>query len=275
MLKNKKLIIIVVAAVAVIAVAVAVLFGTGVLGNKDNTDPDKTTENTAEDKYDNIEGATHEYIKVDGKKYPVVVDADGNPVINDKNQVMILKRDEKNKIITNEAGEPETEWMQIEDKCVTDNKFYNTYYTVTIPDGWKITPSGTINKTDSDGKCTITIQAVSTKGYEDKTLNELLTELERREENTNSKYIKNGFTIKADKKDIKITDEKIPAVYKTRKIVNKSGVLSDYSETIYFELEGNKKFAVMLTCSNAETLKALQNSKFDLVEFINENLELA
>ena len=275
MLKNKKLIIIVVAVVVVLAVAVAVLFGTGVLGNKDNTDTNKTTESTAENTNDDIEGATHEYIKVDDKKYPVVVDHDGNPIINDKNQVKILKRDEKNKIVTNEAGEPQTEWMQIEDKCVTDNKFYNKYYTVSVPDGWKITSAGAIAKEDTDGKCYITIQELTTKGYEDKPLNELLAKLERREENSNSKYIKNGFTVKSDKKDIKITDEKIAAVYKTRKIVNKSNVLADYSEKIYFELEDHKKFAVILTCSNETAFKAVQNSKFDLVDFINKNIELS
>lgn len=275
MLKNKKLIIIVVAVVVVLAVAIAVLFGTGVLGNKDNTGTNKTTESTTENANDNVEAVTHKYIKVDGKKYPVLVDEAGNPIINDKNQVKIFKRDEKNKIVTNEAGEKQTEWMQIEDKCVTDNKFYNKYYTVSVPEGWKITPSGSIAKEDTDGQCYITIQEVTTKGYEDKPLNELLVELDRREEKANSKYIKKGFTVKTDEKDIKITDEKISAVYKTRKIVNKSDALADYSEKIYFELEGNKKFAVIFTCSNEATLKDMQNSKFDLVDFINKNIELA
>lgn len=280
MLKNKKLIVIVVAVVAVLAIAIAVLFGTGVLGNNDNTDENKTTENTTENTSENNEEDTtnkspYDLIGIDGKVYPVIFDKDGKPTINDKNQVNVLVRDEKGELVTNENGEPETAWEQIDTEYITKDILSNKYYTINVVEGWEILPSGYIMKEGSDKKCFITIKAINAKGFEDKPLSDLLAELETREEKANKNFERNGFTVKTEKKDITITDKKIPAVLKTKIIHNKNGGLTDYSETIYFELEGNNKFAIVLTCADETGLKAMEDAKFDIVDYINKNLKLS
>ncbi len=263
--KSKKIIIGVICAVVAVALVVAVLAITGVFSKDPNGDPSTTESTTKAPKYDPTK---YEVQGIDDKSYLVVLGEDGKAIINDKNQINVVERDKTGEIIKDENGEPQTHWEQIDDKYVVKDKIYAADYEINVIEGWEAFGSGYIRKLDTSGtfmKCS----AIPDTGDKVLTLDEYLKQLNERRQKKYEAQKKNGFTIDYYEKEITITDKKIKAVYYTEMVKNKNGGITNYSETIYFELANNKKYAFQLTLADDANYNA--NKDFDFVDYVNKN----
>lgn len=294
--KQKKIIIGVVCAVVAVALVVAVLAISGVFSKDPGSSPSTTVNaqqngestnpadcNTTEG--DSTEGSTAEtttivprydptkYVVqgVDDKNVLVVLDKDGKPIINDKNQINVVDRDNKGEIITEASGEPQTHWEQIDDKYVVKDKIYATDYEINVIEGWEAFGSGYIRKLDATkiGGVLMKCAAINHPDYASLSIDEYLTQHKAQLQKKYTSYEQKGCKIEVDEKEITITDKKIPATLYTEKVVNPNGGLTNYSQTIYFQLDGNKKYSFQLILADDEHYNA--NKDFDFVGYVNKN----
>ena len=92
--KSKKIIISVICAVLAVALVVAILAIAGVFNKEPTEDPSSTTESTTKGpKYDPTKYAIQ---GIDDKGYLVLLDEEGNAIINDKNEIVVVDRDDNN-----------------------------------------------------------------------------------------------------------------------------------------------------------------------------------
>lgn len=267
--KSKKIIIGVICAVVAVALVVAGLAIAGVFSKEPNEDPsNSTTESTTKaPKYDPTK---YEAQGIDGKAYLVLLGEDGKAIINDKNQIVVVDRDNKGEIIKDEKGEPQTHLEQIDTQYIVKDKIYATDYEINVVEGWAAAASGFIKKTNVSAngtlmKCT----AINGKEYQTMTLDEYLEQHNQKLQKKYDAQKKNGFTVEYEEKEITITDKKIKAIYCTETIKNKNGGLTNYSEILYFELNGNKyRFDFVL----ADDANYNANKDFDFVDYVNKNL---
>lgn len=264
--KSKKIIIGVICAVVAVALVVAILAITGVFGKDPSENPSNTTTTTTS-RYDTTK---YEVQGIDDKAYLVLLDENGKAIINDKNQIVVVDRDNKGEIIKDEKGEPQTHLEQIDEKYVVKDKIHTADYEINVIEGWEAFGSGYIRKLDANvGGTLMKCTKITGADYENLTLDEYLTQHNAKREKAKANYEKNGFTVKYDEKEITITDKKIPAVLCTETIKNKNGGLTNYSEILYFELEGNKKFRFEFVLSDDANYDA--NKDFDFVDYVNKN----
>lgn len=266
--KSKKIIIGVICAVVAVALVVAGLAIAGVFSKEPNEDPsNSTTESTTKaPKYDPTK---YEVQGIDDKSYLVVLGEDGKAIINDKNQINVVDRDKKGEIIKDENGEPQTHWEQIDDKYVVKDKIYATDYEINVIEGWEAFGSGYIRKLDANvGGTFMKCTKITGAEYDAMTLDEYLEQHNQKLQKKYDVQKKNGFTIDYNEKEITITDKKIRAIYCTETIKNKNGGLTNYSEILYFELNGNKyRFEFVL----ADDANYNANKDFDFVDYVNKN----
>ena len=275
--KSKKIIIGVICGVIAVAVVVALLAVSGVFGKEpENNTTESATENTTgnttntgvSNKYDPTK---YEFQGIDDKTYLVMLDEDGKAIINDKNQIVVVERDEKGEIIKDENGEPETHLEQIDTEYVTKDVIYATDYTINIVEGWEGFGSGYIVKEGiKRGTCLMKCDYIGGEKYESMTLDEYLAQHNVKREKAKANQEKNGSEVLYEEKEITITDKNIRAIYCIETIRNKSGALVNYSEILYFELDGNKKYRFAYECADDDAYNA--NKDFDFVDYVNKNL---
>lgn len=264
--KSKKIIIGVICAVVAVALVVAILAITGVFSKDPVEDPSSTTESTTKaPKYDPTK---YEVQGIDDKSYLVVLGEDGKAIINDKNQVNVVDRDQKGEIIKDEKGEPQTHWEQIDTKYVVKDKIYAADYEINVIEGWEAFGSGYIRKLDTNvGGTFMKCTKITGADYDSLTLDEYLEQHNQKLQKKYETQKKNGFTTDYSEKEITILDN-VKAFYCIEKIVNKNGGLTNYSEILYFEINGNKyRFEFVL----ADDANYNANKDFDFVDYVNKN----
>lgn len=266
--KSKKIIIGVICAVVAVALIVAILAITGVFSKDPSEDPsNSTTESTTKaPKYDPTKYAIQ---GVDDKAYLVMLDEDGNAIINDKNQIVVVDRDDKGNIIKDEKGEPQTHLEQIENKYVTKDYIYATDYTINVVEGWEGFGSGYIVKEgDATGGCLMKCMTLPDIDGKKVTLEEYLANYNVKRIKQKESKEKQGFTIKYEEKKIEFTNKKIPATYVVEETRKADGKLATYYEIIYFELNGvNYRFQFL--CTGEDNYNA--NKDFDFLDYANKN----
>lgn len=277
MSKSKKIIIAVICAVVVIVAAVAVAV---FVGNNDEYNPVEGTSSTETSKPSTVADAMS---KLDPNKYAlqtvngniviVVLGANGKANINDKNQIEIVVLDENNNIVYDKNGKPQTTWIDLTTPYVSSDGIVTPYFTIAIPQGWQSHPSGRIVKTGSEKGNLILCTLIQNEKYDGLSLKEFLKEIDENQEKSHNNYKRLGFKVEYETKNITFTDAKIPAVYCKEVVYNKNGGLTNYSEIIYFELDGNKKYRFELGSADDESLEALGN--FNFVEYANKNFKLS
>ena len=262
--KSKKIIIGVICAVVAVALVVAILAITGVFSKDPNEDPSNSTTTTTS-KYDSTKYVVQ---GIDDKSYLVLLDEKGNAIINDKNQIIVVDRDEKGEIIKDENGEPQTHLEQIDDKYVVKDKIYTADYEINVIEGWEAFGSGYIRKLDANvGGTLMKCTKITGAEYDAMTLDEYLEQHNQKLQKKYETQKKNGFTTDYSEKEITILDN-VKAYYCTEKIVNKNGGLTNYSEILYFEINGKKyRFEFVL----ADDANYNANKDFDFVEYVNKN----
>ena len=262
--KSKKIIIGVICAVVVVALAIAGLAVAGVFSKDLEGNTTETT--TKAPKYDTTK---YEVQGIDDKSYLVVLGEDGKAIINDKNQINVVERDSKTgEIIKDEKGEPQTHWEQIDDKYVVKDKIYAADYEINVIEGWEAFGSGYIRKLDANvGGTLMKCTKITGAEYDAMTLDEYLEQHNAKLQKKHDTQKKNGFTIDYTEKEITILDN-VKAYYCTEKIVNKNGGLTNYSEILYFEINGNKyRFEFVLS----DDANYNANKDFDFVDYVNKN----
>lgn len=276
MSKSKKIIIAVICAVVVIAVAVAVAIFAG--NNNDEYTPENpsTTETqkpiTIADAMKQLDSSKYAIQMIDGKAVIVVLGADGKAIINDKNQIQIVVLDENNNIVYDKNGNPQTTWLDMKTPYVGVDGIVTPEFKISIPTGWQSHLSGKLVKTDTPKTNMIMCTLIQHENYDDMSLAEFLKTHGENQKKSHANYDRLGFKVQFEQKNITFSDAKIPAVYCKEVIHNKNGGLTNYSEVIYFEMDGNKKYRFELVSADDESLKALGD--FNFVDYANKNFKL-
>ena len=270
-MKNKKVIIGAICGIVAVALVVAILAITGVFSKDPSEDPSKDLSSTTETttnapKYDPTKYAVH---GVDDKAYLVLLDEDGEAIINDKNQIIVVDRDDKGEIIKDANGEPQTHLEQIDDKYVTKDYVYAKDYTINIVEGWEGFGSGYIVKEgDATGGCLMKCMTLPDVDGKKVTLKEYLVHYNANRDKQKETKEKQGFTIDYKEENIEFTDKKIPAVYVIEETRKADGTIQSYYEIIYFELNG-KNYRFQFLCSSETAYNA--NKNFDFLDYANKN----
>lgn len=277
MSKSKKIIIAVICAVVVVAIAVAVAIFAG--NNNDEYTPENpsTSETqkpvTIKDAMSKLDPNKYAIQTVDGKLVIVVLDANGKAIINDKNQIQIVVIDENGNVVFDKKGNPQTTWMDMKTPYVGEDGIVTPEFKIGIPNGWQSHPSGKLVKTDTEKTNMIMCTLIQNEKYDDLSLDEFLKQHSENQKKSHANYDRLGFKVQFEQKEITLSDAKIPAVYCKEVIHNKNGALTNYSEIIYFELDGNKKYRFEIVSADDESLKALGN--FNFVDYANKSFKLS
>lgn len=267
--KSKKIIIGVICVVVAVALVVAILAITGVFSKDTNENPSTTESTTKAPKYDTTK---YEVQGVDDKSYLVVLGEDGKAIINDKNQINVVDRDNKGEIIKDEKGEPQTHWEQIDDKYVVKDKIYATDYEINVIEGWEAFGSGYIIKTGLGTNCIMKLMPLGGDTNKTLSLDQFLETV------VNPSLLKDKTTREAkgqkvtyEEKETTITDKNVRAISTKQVIYNADGKLINYKEIIYFELDGNQKYKFEYVCVGEERYNLVKD--FDFVDFVDKNLK--
>lgn len=100
-------------------------------------------------------GKKYETTKINGKDVVLVTDEDGDPVINNKNQVIALVTDEAGEIITYSNGEEQTRYIDLDEAIEVAGIAYGEHYKINVLEGWEVGRGSKIYKNETDNKCFI------------------------------------------------------------------------------------------------------------------------
>lgn len=91
--------------------------------------------------------------EIGGRFYPVVLDEDGNNVVNEAGKISVYVLEDGK--VKKEKGEPVTYWVEVEDVVVGKNEITNGHSSMKAIDGWSVDEKGLLVKNGTDGKCYI------------------------------------------------------------------------------------------------------------------------
>lgn len=223
-----------------------------------------------------------ELTKINGKEYPLETNAEGQTIINEKNQIAVLVTDSNNEVVTYENGENQTHWMQINGALVIEDKIQSNKYSFGIPSGWEGEEiTGKVVKKGTDGDCYIQIMKVKTlKG--DESLDSYLEQIDA--QNT---AISEAFADEEQMAGLVATNPSYEAfigcqytvaensvllpnsIYskgRVNKIVNKEGKLIHYAENYYF-VDDKDIYKLDYVCENGNGY----DSSFSFPDYIRDN----
>lgn len=191
-----------------------------------------------------------ETTKINGKDVILVTDEDGNPVINEKNQVIALVTDEAGEVITYENGEDQTRYIYIYDAIEVENVVYGENYKFNLLEGWSVGTGKKITKNQTEGQCYISCSQAyvleENEKFEDAFIeidktNKEIQEVFEDEEKFNE-YLKNNPNFEKyknckyiiDETTTTFTNKNFPCKVYVHKIVNAKGEIVHYVNNYYF-----------------------------------------
>ena len=208
--------------------------------------------------------------KIEGKEHAVMTDKDGNVVVDASNRVQAIVTDRAGEIVTYEGGEPQTYWVPIQNYFVADGKLYTGMCVLSSVKGWEMAEAGVMEKKDTDGKCTITVSIMIEKDYEDASLEEWLAHNRETEKELAIALKENGYSVEASEEKVTLTENNIDMILCKAVIYNPDGSIANYSETFYFQVEGNKKYSIQYKCADGVGYE----SNFVFTDFVNHNFNV-
>jgi hypothetical protein len=224
-----------------------------------------------------------EMTEINGKEYPLATDGKGNTIFNEENQVAVIVTDRAGEVITYEDGEDQTYWLQLEGSYVTDDYIQGAVYKLGVPDGWKGTENGRIEKNGTDGKCYIKFETQK-KLKGDETLEEYLDILDSNNEAFIEaisdpvyleEYIKKDPSLailEGCKYNVEKTDAMLPgnlnAKCRITKVVDKNGEVISYSENYHFVV-GETIYGIYFNCNDGKCY----NESFDFSNYLNSKFQ--
>ena len=208
-------------------------------------------------------GKKYETTKINGQDVVVVTDAEGNPVINDKNQVAVLVTDFDGNVVKHENGEDQTRYMQIYDAFEVNGVARGDKYNLNVLEGWTVGEMDRIYKNGTENKCYI--QFVTVKETNEK---ENFTSYFQNLNEQNSQLIdglKNqGYTVDIEKESISV--EENSGWHYIYKITDSDGKVIHYAENCYFVV-AKTIYSINYACTDGVGY----DETFDFGSYVNAN----
>lgn len=206
-----------------------------------------------------------ETTKINGNEVILVTDENGNPIINEKNEVVAVVTDRDGEVITYENGEDQTYYIQLNDALVIDGVANGKNYRMNVLKGWTVGRSDRINKDGTEDDCYI--QFVKIKDVEkDYTIETYLEELDAQNEKLIAAFEAKGFTVTIDEGKDTVSTKYISCDTRAYKVVDGSGKVVHYAENYYFTA-GKTIYAINYACENGVGY----DESFDFGEYLKTN----
>ncbi len=204
-------------------------------------------------------------VEINGKDYIVMTDDEGNTIIDEDNNMIVVVTNANGKEVVDQNGEPQTYLVQVLGDELGNGKVYSKYGTFITPEGWEGNTKGFLVKKGTNEKCYINCTMVA--------------EIDK--ENTYEKYIENaeqqiativlaaeqqGAKANIDKGGAVITKAEIATKKFTSEIYDSKGDLGLYSEVFYFTHE-EKIYKLEYVCYDG----AGYDESFNVEEYLYEN----
>ena len=227
-------------------------------------------------------GKKYETTKINGEEVILVTDENGNPIINEKNEVVVLVTDRAGEVLTYANGEDQTRYISLQNALEIKGVAYGEHYKMNVLDGWTIGNGDKLIKDKTDGKCYIQFLDVHTLGMNEK-FDEVFAETDKANEDiqkafedeakmkelikTNpdiAKYEGCKYTI--DTQETTFTSKAFPCKKYIHKIVDADGDVVHYVNNYYF-LVSKTIYNVSYTCVDGVGYDA----EFDFDAYLRTN----
>lgn len=208
-------------------------------------------------------GKKYETTKINGKDVILVTDENGEPIVNDKNELIALVTDKAGEVLTYADGEDQTHYIKLYNTLEIDDVAYGEHYRLDVLKGWETTNGPRLNKEGTEGKCFIEFTETYTlkdnevfeeafiktdeandeiqKAFEDETkIKELIKENPALAKYEGCKYI-------IESNMMSFTGESFPCKTYVYKVVNADGGLENYVNSYYF-LVGETIYCISYSC---------------------------
>ena len=136
-------------------------------------------------------------------------------------------------------------------------------------DGWTFN-NHQLEKDNTGGKCIIIVSKVAESGYENATLEEWLAHNKEQEEQLKKELEQNGYTVETLEEKVTLTENNIDMILCKAVIYNPDGSIANYSETFYFQVEGNKKYSIQYKCADGVGYE----KNFVFTDFVDYNFNV-
>ncbi len=194
---------------------------------------------------------TPELTEINGKEYPLATDAEGNTIVNDKNQIALLVTDENEEVITFEGGEEQTHWLQINGPIVMDDIVRSENSILGIPEGWEVEEiTGRVVKKDTNDNAYIQFALIGTTKSVG-THEEYIAKIDSQNKQIVESIEKEGFKAELEKSATSISPDNIQSVYRKYVVKDSSGKIVHYAENYSFEANG-KIWSLNYICEEGE-----------------------
>ena len=189
-----------------------------------------------------------ETTKINGSDYIVVTDKNGNPIINEKNEVVVVVTDREGEVLTYENGEDQTRNLQLKEPLESDGVIHGSNYRFTKLSGWESYGNTRICKEKTDNKCYY--QFVKIKELDEEiTIESYLETVDGQNEQIIPALEADGKTLTIEKGNETISSANINTHVRKYKITDASGNVTHYAETYYF-VAGSMIYAVNYACED-------------------------
>lgn len=176
-------------------------------------------------------GKKYETTKINGKDVILVTDENGDPVINEKNQVIALVTDEAGEVLTHSNGEDQTRYIQLKEALEIKGVVYGDKYKMNVLDGWEIGRGTKIYKKDTDSKCYISFTDNSNFSPTN-TIDDYFVQVDAQDEQLRVGFEKQGYDYDVKKETTTVSGNS--GWHYTYKITDSEGKILHYAENYYF-----------------------------------------
>ena len=199
---------------------------------------------------------------VNGADLLLYTDKEGNTVINEHNQIIIVVTDEEGEIITHENGENQTYYYDIKGSYIGDGYIQDKNYKMNILEGWEGTTNNKVIKKNTDNKCYMTFVMKTQK--ED--INTFIENLDNDNQGLEAGFSSLGYTFTVEKKGATIS--KYTGYHYIYKMVDAEGKVIHYAENIIFDV-AKTIYSVEYVCADGVGY----DETFNFGAFVQENFK--
>lgn len=203
-----------------------------------------------------------ETTKVNGQDVILVTDENGNPIINDKNEVVAVVTDRAGEVITYDNGEDQTYNIKLNQPLEVDGVVHGGKYRFNLMSGWIVAADGRICKDKTDNKCYY--QFIKIKDLKDEdTLAAYLEAKDEENELLIPVFEQKGLTLTVESGGALIANGSIGTDTRKFKITDANGNVTHYAENYYF-VKGTTIYAINFACEEGKGYDA----DFDFAEYL-------
>ena len=176
-------------------------------------------------------GKKYETTKINGEEVILVTDENGEPVINENNELIALVTDSAGEVLTYSNGEDQTRYITLKDALEITGVAYGENYKMNILEGWELGADSKLYKKDTDNKCYISVTKNSSFSV-DNTIDDYFVKLDEQDEQLKEGFKTQGYDYVVEKKPI--TVDKYNGWHYTYRVTDNEGKIIHYAENYYF-----------------------------------------